>query len=138
MLQPNNSATDYGTKPKPGILRPQSATITLMRTLGQVVEVLYTLCSVVDQFSLSTRHGYFITVCTVLHNRVHWFILHGLLRDDVGFVNMYAPHDNGARCDSWNQMMLTLPNTCSWIMLGDFNIFEQCCDKTSSCGKMIP
>jgi hypothetical protein len=74
----------------------------------------------------------------ILDNRAHWFILQGLSRGDIGFVNIYAPNESSHRIRLWKALMTDLPNTCRWILAGDFNMVELRQDKISKCGRMLP
>lgn len=75
---------------------------------------------------------------TVLGNRLHWFILTGLPGGDIGFANIYAPNDSFGQCLLWEAMTHELPNTCRWVLLGDFNMVESRTDKTRQNSSMIP
>jgi hypothetical protein len=75
---------------------------------------------------------------SLMGNRAQWFILQGLPGGDIGFVNLYAPNDSPARCRLWECLMIELPNTCRWIVAGDFNMVECRQDKTNQCGRMVP
>jgi len=68
--------------------------------------------------------------------REQWFILNRLPGGDVGFVNIYAPHESHSRRMLWEFLSRELPNT--WIMIGDFNTVEFRADKSSMRGRTMP
>ncbi|OAE29935.1 hypothetical protein AXG93_773s1760 [Marchantia polymorpha subsp. ruderalis] len=74
----------------------------------------------------------------LLANRVQWLILQGLLDVDVGFANIYAPNDSLSRCLLWEALAQNLPQTCRWILLGDFNMVERRADKTCQSAALVP
>lgn len=75
---------------------------------------------------------------SICGGRVHWFILKRLSGGDIGFANIYALHEPHPRRVLWESMARELPNTCRWILLGDFNMVERRVDKSSTCGKSMP
>jgi hypothetical protein len=56
----------------------------------------------------------------------------------VGFINVYAPNDSGARCELWTTLAIELPQADRWILLGDFNMVENRQDKSNACGRLLP
>jgi hypothetical protein len=56
----------------------------------------------------------------------------------LGFLNLYAPNNTSDRCLLWEQLIISLPNACRWVVAGNFNMVERSGDKTSQCGKIIP
>lgn len=74
----------------------------------------------------------------LLENRAQWFILHGLPGGDLGVANIYAPNDSPSRCVLWETMARELPQTCRWILLGDFNMVEYRADKSCQSATMVP
>ncbi|KAG0605467.1 hypothetical protein M758_9G061900 [Ceratodon purpureus] len=75
---------------------------------------------------------------SILNNRAHWLILKGLPGGDIGLVNLYAPNDSPTRCLLWETLARDLPDTCRWMLLGDFNMVEGRSDKTRQCSALIP
>jgi len=74
---------------------------------------------------------------TIFGGRVLWFILSKLSGGDLGFINLYALVESHARKVLWETMTRELPNSCRWILLGDFNMVEKRSDKSSSSGRSI-
>jgi exonuclease III len=73
----------------------------------------------------------------VMGNRAHWLVLGNLPGGHIGIVHIYTPNDSRSRCLLWEQMMIELPTTCRWILVGDLNMVEHCQDKTNPCGKLL-
>lgn len=46
-------------------------------------------------------------------------------------------NDSPVRCFIWETMAQTLPQTCRWLLLGDFNMVEFWVDKTQKDASMI-
>jgi exonuclease III len=67
----------------------------------------------------------------VMGNRAHWLVLGNLPGGHIGIVHIYTPNDSRSRCLLWEQMMIELPTTCRWILVGDLNMVEHCQDKTN-------
>jgi hypothetical protein len=65
----------------------------------------------------------------LFENRVHYVILSGLPEGEVGIANVYVPNSSPHRCTLWLAMAQEFSNTCRWILLGDFNMVENKCDK---------
>ena len=71
-------------------------------------------------------------------NKWAQYLLKGLPGGDTGFTNVYAPNETGARTQLWGELLSSLPHSCRWLLLGDFNFVERRQDKTSTCGRFIP
>jgi hypothetical protein len=67
----------------------------------------------------------------VLQNQVHWFIIRGIPGGDTGFLNLYASNNTSDRCLLWKKLILSLPDFCRWVVVGDFNMVEERTDKTN-------
>lgn len=74
----------------------------------------------------------------ILHNRAFWLIFQGLAGGDVGIVNIYAPTDSPYRCIFWEAIPQELPQSCRWVLVGDFNMVENRGDTTRQSGALIP
>jgi exonuclease III len=66
-----------------------------------------------------------------------WVILKDLPGGNIGILNVYSPNDQNERKQFWNELSLTLPRQCRWIVGGDFNMVEEALDKSSSCGRLL-
>lgn len=75
---------------------------------------------------------------SLFDGRVHWFIMAKVPGGDLGFINLYAPTHHHPRRILWETISREIPNSCRWIMLGDYNMVERRADKSSLCGKTMP
>lgn len=60
-----------------------------------------------------------------------WFRLSNVPGEDVGVLNVYAPHNSQERCFLWEELLTCLPRDCRWVFIGDWNFVEQARDKSN-------
>ena len=72
-----------------------------------------------------------------MDNKIHWLILQGIPRGDVGIMNAYASNIPTQPCTMWKSVIQNIPNHCCWLIVGDFNIVETRQDKTNQCGRLV-
>ena len=60
-----------------------------------------------------------------------WIKLQGIQNQDIGILNVYAPHTQRERCALWSKLLACLPQDCNWILTGDWNFVERREDKSN-------
>ena len=50
-------------------------------------------------------------------------------KENVAFLNIYAPNSASQRILFWKQLLRTLPSLDNWCVGGDFNMVEDPCDR---------
>lgn len=65
-------------------------------------------------------------------------ILIGIPGGDIGLANIYAPTEKADWCLMWESLANNLPQSCRWMLLGEFNVVEGWTDKLRQGATMIP
>ena len=73
-----------------------------------------------------------------MRNRAEYIVLQGLPSGNLGILNTNAPNDTAQTTQLWEKMITSLPSSCHWIFLGDFNFVESRSDKTNACSRLVP
>lgn len=52
-------------------------------------------------------------------------------------LNVYAPNSPNRRRALWDELAVTLPQDCRWVLAGDWNVVEDSIDKFPAAGNIL-
>lgn len=65
----------------------------------------------------------------LVSNRAVWACLVHPTWGRLGLIGLYGPNDSVSRSELWNELAASLDTSCNWILMGDINMIENCCDQ---------